>query len=165
MKPNLDSLKEEIQAYLESQDFVVFHGHSRLTEPNPMVYWDTEHYPDYKLFLDIPKKLKVNLVTFHHVGLPPEVIDDTMDDLEGVDMPADEVNRMEKRLRDLRVYEGFTSLVELSFAYQEHIYFYTLRAEWYNELLEIAGEIDDYLAMEDEEEGQADSMGGYFSRN
>ena len=165
MRSNLDSLKEEIQAYLESLDFVVFYGYSRLTEPNPMVHWDTEHYPDYKLFLDIPRQLEVSLVTFHHRELSPDLIDGTLDELEDAELPAGESSRLEKRLGDLRVYEGFTCVVELSFTYQEHLYLYTQRAEWYDELLEISAEIDDYLAIEEEEEDQADSMGGYFSRN
>lgn len=165
MKANLDRLKDEIQEYLESRNFVVFHSHSRITEPASLIHWDSRLYPDFKAFLEVCKQLEVRLVCFHHRELSPDFIDDAMDDLESVDIPRDEYQRLEERLRELRIYEGLTSVVELSFTCQNQAYLYSQRADWYEELLEIADEIDDYLAVESEEEGNEESMGGYFSRN
>ncbi|MCW5978611.1 MAG: hypothetical protein KIT09_11065 [Bryobacteraceae bacterium] len=164
MKAGLDKLKEEIEEYLASGNFIVYHSHSRVSEPSPLVHWDSEHYPDFRMFADASKQLEVKLVCFHHRMLDPDFIDNALDDLESVEIPQEEYRRLEERLRELRVYEGFTSLVELSFSYQGQIYIYTRRAEWYEELLDIAEEIDDYLSA-DEEGDEVDSMGGYFSKN
>lgn len=166
MKADLDSLRSEIQSHLESLEFTVFHGLSRLNEPLPLVHWDTGHYPDFKQFLEVAKKLSVELISFHHRELNPEFIDNSATDLDAAEMPSDERQQFGRRLQELRVWEGFTSSVELSFAYQGQIYVYIRRAGWYDELLEIADEIDDYLSVEEEDEGdQPDTMGGYFSRN
>jgi len=154
MKQELDKLKEEIREYLKSRDFLVFHGYSRLADPIPLVHWDTEHYPDFKLYLEIPKQLDVKLIAFHHRELSPEFIDDTLDDLEGIELPADEFRRLEKHLHDLRAHEGSTCLVELSFTHEGNIYIYGQRADWYEEFLEVADEIEDYLSTEEEEEQQ-----------
>lgn len=167
MKSGLDKLREEIQEYLASKDFVVYHSQSRMSEPSPLIHWDSQQYPDFRLFADVSKHLEVKLVCFHHRTLASDFIDDAMDDLESVDIPQEEYRRLEERLRELRIYEGFTSVVELSFSHQGQIYIYTRRAEWYEELLDIAEEIDDYLSADEEgDEGdEVDSMGGYFSKN
>jgi hypothetical protein len=165
MKSGLDKLKEEIEEYLRSRNFVVYHSQSRASEPSPLVHWDAQQYPDFRLFAEVPKELEVRLVCFHHRTLAPEFIDDALDDLENVEIPPEEYRRLEERLRELRIYEGFTSVVELSFSHFGQIYIYTRRAEWYEELLDIAEEIDDYLSADEEGEEDLDSMGGYFSKN
>ena len=62
---NLDTLKREILDYLES------HGSRRLPqqprarlEGFPMVLWDSEHYPDYQMFLEVAIKAGVKLILF-----------------------------------------------------------------------------------------------------
>lgn len=165
MKGNLDRLRDEIQQYLDSNNFVVFHSHSRLTEAAPLVHWDSRLYPDFKAFLEVCRRLEVPLVCFHHRELAPDFIDDALDDLESADLPADEYQRLGDRLRELRIYEGLTSVIELAFTFGNQTYIYSQRADWYEELLEIADEIDDYLAAEGNGEGNGESMSGYFSRN
>ena len=166
MTSDLDTLRTDIQTHLDAEQFVVFHGFSRMSEPLPIVYWDTFHYPEFHQFLKTPKELGVKMISFHHRELEPAFVDDALGDLEGVDMPPEEVQRLSHRLRDLRVWEGFTSVIELSFVYQGQVYVFSKRAEWYEEIMEIADEIDDYLSAEEEEdEDQTDAMGGFFSRN
>ena len=165
MKSGLDKLREEIEEYLASRNFVVYHSHTRMSEPSPLVHWDSQQYPDFRLFTEVPKQLELKLLCFHHRTLEPDFIDDVLDDLENAELPQEEYRRLEDRLRDLRIYEGFTSVVELSFSHQGQIYIYTRRAEWYEELLDIAEEIDDYLAADDNGDDEVDSMGGYFSKN
>ena len=165
MKHDLDTLKSEIQEHLESTDFVVFHSHSRITEPVPMVQWDCDRYPDYKPFLEAAGQLEVKMIAFHHRELSAEFIDDVMDQIESIEMPHDEFRSTERRLGELRAHEGFTCLVELSFTHEGCIYIYSRRAEWYEELLDIADEVDDMVADEDSDEEPDDSMGGYFSKN
>lgn len=165
MTSDLDTLKTEIQSHLDTEGFVVFHGFSRLSEPLPVVYWDAYRYPEFQQFLKAPKELGVKLISFHHRELESDFIDDALADLESADMPSQQSRRLSQRLRDLRVWEGFTSVIELSFVHQGQVYVFSKRAEWYEEIMEIADEIDDYLSAEEEEEDQTDDLGGYFSRN
>jgi len=170
MKPDLETFKTEIESYLRTQEFAVFHGYPRLSEPSNMVHWDSEEYPDFKQFLKLPRQLDVRLIVFHHRKLSPDFIDQALEQLEVLDLPDDEYVEFGRRLRELRVFEGFTSAVELSFEYQGRIYFYTQRAEWYEELLDIAGEVDDYAVPEDAslddfDDELDDEMGPYFSKN
>jgi hypothetical protein len=170
MKPDLETLRTEIEEYVKTEDFAVFRGFPRLPEPAKMVHWDSEEYPDFRDFLRLPKQLGVPLVVFHHRKLSPAFIDDALDQLDAVDLPDEEYVEYQRRLRELRVFEGFTSAVELSFDYEGRIYLYTRRAEWYEDLLDIADELHDYLAGdEDEEFGDLEEpdedIGPYFSKN
>ncbi len=168
MTRDLETLKTEIDEYLTAENLVVFHGFPRLADPSSMIHWDIDEYPDFKLFLELPKKLDVKLIVFHHRKLAPDFIEDVLDQLDSADMPDDEYAELQRRLRELRVFEGFTSAVELSFEYQGRTYFFTRRAEWYEELLDIADEIDDFTGEdEDDFEGleDEDDVGPYFSKN
>ena len=166
MKPDLETLKTEIEEYLNTQEFAVFHGYPRLTEPTTMVHWDSEQYPDYKGFLELPRQLDVRLIVFHHRKLASDFIDEAIDQLEVLDLPDDEYAELGRRLREMRVFEGFTSAVELSFEHQGRIYFYTRRAEWYEELLDVADSIDDYASSGEEDfDDFEDELGSYFSQN
>ncbi|MCP5116254.1 MAG: hypothetical protein GY953_35955 [bacterium] len=165
MTSDLDTLKTQIQNHLDSEEFVVFHGFSRMTESLPPVFWDTLRYPDFQQFLMAPKELGVKMISFHHRELEPNFVDDALADLETVDMPAAQSRKLSQRLRDLKLWEGFTSVVELSFSHEGQVYIFSRRADWYEEIMEIADEIDDYLSVEEEGEDQTDAMGGYFSRN
>jgi hypothetical protein len=166
IKPDLETLKTEIEDYLKTQEFAVFHGYPRLAEPASMVHWDSEEYPDFKSFLELSRQLDVRLMVFHHRRLSSDFIDQALEQLEVLDLPDDEYVEFGRRLREMRVFEGFTSAVELSFEYQSRIYFYTRRAEWYEELLDIADEIDDYAGTDVEDiEDLDDDLGPYFSKN
>ncbi len=168
MTRDLETLKTEIEEYLKEQEFLVFHGFPRLADPSSMIHWDADEYPDFRLFLELPKQLGLKLLVFHHRKLAPDFIDDALDELEAADLPDDEYADLQRRLGELRVFEGFTSAVEISFEYQGRIYFFTRRAEWYDELLDIADEINEFTADEEEELEDLDDdddVGRYFSKN
>ena len=167
MKPNLDSLKTEIEDYLKAEGFLVFHGHPRLGEPTAMVHWDSQRYPDFRLFLEVAKQLDTKLIVFYHRELPPEFLDDLLEQLEEADLPEDDFVELGRRLREMRAFEGSTCVLELSFESQGGVYVYTKATEWYDEILEIADELDEYTADEEDEDDDEpeDEMGRYFSRN
>ncbi|HBY63144.1 MAG TPA: hypothetical protein DEH78_25260 [Solibacterales bacterium] len=162
MKQNLDALKEEIQHYLETEGFVAFYGYPRQNETIPVVRWDTAQHPDYHPFLQAAKLVDVKLVVFHASEFTPDLVDEALEDLEDADLPREEKRTLERRLRDLRVYEGFTYALDLSFDYQGRMYLFELETEWYQEFNEVLDEID-AAAPEDEED--AGPLGGYFSNN
>lgn len=161
MNLDLDSLKTEILEHLESEGFVVFHGYSRLADTDSFVAWDSERFPDYKTFVAAAKSAGVRLMVYHHREFTPAHIDEASDRLEDADLPADEQRQFERRVRELRGYEGFTCALELSFDFEGRVYMFNLRAEWYEDYLDMLEELDISVPEEDEQ----GPMGGYYSSN
>jgi hypothetical protein len=162
MKLNLDTLKTEIDSYLRHSGFVVFYGMSRSIDDTPEIDWDTAHYPDYKQFLDVAKELGARLVVLHHREFDSEIIDRALDQLEGTGVEYEDGRHIEARLRELNMYDGFTCVIELSFDYQDVMYMFELRTEWYNELNDILEQLD--MAPDDDTDDD-ETFGGYYSKN
>lgn len=164
MSLDLDALRTEIAEYLEANAFVTFHGLSRLLDAMPIVYWDCERRPDFREFLAVAHQLEARLVVYHQREFTPEHLDEVLARLqEANDLPREKRRGMERRLREMRSYEGFTCALELSFEHHDSVYLFDLRTDWYKELSDIIEELDDHLP--DDEEDDPGGMGGYFSRN
>lgn len=164
MKLNLDSLKAEIQSYLTDNGFVVFHAFSRSLDDMPEVDWDTRRYPDYKEFLSVAKRLEAPLIVFHHREFSSDIVDRAIEDLPAAGLDYEDQRVYEKRLRELRAYEGFTCLLEISFDHKDTLYLFELRTEWFSELTHI---LDQLTITDDDADGgpDADPLGGYYSKN
>ena len=162
--PNLDTLKDEIEGYLEEQGFAIFRGFPRLMDSLPLVYWDCDRYPDYKAFLETAKAAGVHLVVYHQQEFSTEQVDNALDRLQEVEMPRDDYRTMERRLKELRVYDGFTCSLELSFDLQGRAYVFDLRTDWYEELTDILDDLH-MLGGGPEDEDDDSPMRGYFSQN
>lgn len=169
MSPDLDQLKNQLPIELESQGFVVFHGLSRAEEESGAVLWDTAQRPEYQDFLKCASKLAVKVIVFNTRELEKQNIDDLQDELEALDMAPSERRDLDRRLKALRPYTGFTSNLELSFDYNGTIYLYEIRSEFMNEFLAIMNEVDSGLFppnnFEDDDPDATPGSGGYFSRN
>lgn len=164
MKQNLDSLRAEIPDYLESRHLVVFHGYSRITDSLPVVYWDSLRHPDFRVFVQAGESAGVSMMVFHARELSGELVDDALARMEESELPREEVRSYDRRLRELRAYEGFTCEIELSFDLGPRTYMFNLRTAWYDELEDMLDEIDAaYPAPEEDDDGPI--SGGYFSRN
>jgi hypothetical protein len=161
MNLNLDELKNEVLAYMESEEFVVFHGYSRLADADSFVAWDTDRLPEYRSFLSAAKKTGVKMIVYHFREFSPTHMEDAEERLEESELAPEERRTIERRLRGLRAFEGFTCALELSFDYQGRVYLFNLRAEWYDDYLNLVEELDAALPDEDEDE----DMGGYYSQN
>ncbi len=164
MKHNLDALKTQIADYLSSRGFAVFHGQARTDEAHGL-YWDAANYPDFRGFLAVAEALGVKLIVFHHRVFTPAALDSAFEELEEADVPPEERLPLERRLRELRVYQGLTAVIELSFDYDGRTYFYEVESDWHRQFMDTLDEIESYFPEEGEEEGEQDSFGGYFSRN
>ncbi len=164
MDLNLNTLKREILDYLEASGFAVFHSSPGGLEGIPMVVWDTEHYPDYQMFLDVATKTGNKLVLFATREFESADIDELVAQLDDCDLNRDERREYEGRLRDLRAFEGVTCSIELAFDYHSRLYVYEVQPDWYEEFLEVEDEIFSRASDEDELSDN-DSLGGFFSKN
>jgi hypothetical protein len=161
MKLNLDTMRSEIQEYLESRGMVVFHGSPRESGDPPTVYWDTKGHPDYHAFLGAAENAGVRLVTLWANDFSDDLIDDALDRLQTSALPRDDRRSIQTRLGEMRAYSGFTCQIELSFDLGARVYIFDLRTDWYDDLNDLLDRIDAAYEGEDE-----DSLGGgYFSKN
>lgn len=164
MNLNLDVLKTEIREYLASADFIVFHGLSRTLDALPIVMWDTEGHPDYKEFLAAARASGNKMIVMHAREFSVDFVDSALDDLAEMGMPADEARDIQRRLRNMRSYDGFTCAIELSFDFGGRAYIYELRTDWYNEFSDLLAEIGPF-GDEDDDDADEGSIGGYYSKN
>lgn len=164
LKQNLDTLKTEIREHLEGRKLAIFHGYSRAMDSMPMVFWDTHRYPEYKQFLDTAEVAGVKMVVLHAREFSALLVDNALEQLEEGDFAPEDRRTIERRLRDLRAYDGFTCAIELSFDQSGRVYMFELRTEWYDEFSDLLDEIDSSLP-EPEEDDDEGAMGGYFSKN
>jgi hypothetical protein len=164
VKQNLDTLKTEITKTLGESGFIVFHGMSRSLDKTPEVEWDTHRYPDYHRFLDVARELGVRLIVIHHFEFDAAVVDRALGELEDTEMEYEEQRRYEKRLNDLKIYDGFTCSIELSFDLGGLTYFFELHPEWFDEANALVQELDLGSLVEDVD-SEDDSYGGYYSKN
>ena len=168
MQPDLDKLKTQLPAEIESRGFVVFHGQSRAELDSGVVFWDTAQQPNYSAFLDSAQKLNIKVLVLNTRALEKAALDDVQEELDAFELPREERRELERRLKALRPYCGFTGTIELSFDYTGIVYIFELRSEFMNELLAIMSELDNGLyppagGFGDEEPDPG--PGGFFSRN
>ena len=164
MDLNLNSLKREILEHLETAGFAVFRSSPGGLEGLPMVLWDTDHYPDYQMFLEVARQAGIKLVLFATREFETADLDELKAQVDDCELSRDEQREYESRLSDLRGYEGVTCSLELAFDHHSRLYVYEARPDWYEEYLEIEDEIVSRMA--DQEDADDDgSLGGYFSKN
>ena len=164
MALDLETLRTEILAYLRTSGMPVFHAAHRGLDPLSQVHWDTNAEPDYRAFLAVAKQAGAKLIHFFHHTLSSAQVDMALEELEEADLTREEKRGYEKRLRNIRDYEGFTSSIELTFCLDSTFYVFELQTEWYSSYTDILAEID-ALSADEDEDADGDSLGGYFSNN
>ncbi len=164
MDLNLDTLKQEMLAYLEHSGFAVFRSAPGGLEGMPMVLWDAERYPDYQMFLDTARKTGAKMILFAAREFGSPEIEDAVEELDECDLTREERRDLESRLRALRVHDGVTCSLELAFDHHARMYVYEVRPDWYDEFLSIGEEIAVHMPGRVEQEDDDGSF-GYFSNN
>jgi hypothetical protein len=167
MALDLEKLRKEMQAHLEKSGTPIFFGYHRMLDSLIQVSWDTERHPDFREFLETAKKSGAKLIVFNQEAFQLDQIDEALEELETADFTREEKRSFETRLKQLQAYEGFTSLLQLSFALEGRLYIFEVRTDWYDSLRDILNELElsiDPFPGEDEEEEQG-PIGGYFSNN
>ena len=141
MDLNLETLKGEILDYLAASEFGVFRGHPGGLEGLPIIPWDSESFPDYRMFLETARKAGQKLIMFASREFEEEEILEALEELETTETDRDQQREFEGRLRAARVMSGHVCTVELAFDYNSHLYVYEARPDWYDEFLEACEEI------------------------
>ncbi|MEO8027675.1 MAG: hypothetical protein ABI823_14430 [Bryobacteraceae bacterium] len=162
MTPNLDTLRNEINEYLTSRGLIAFPAISRVPDGVPAAFWDTTAHPDFRDFVAAAEGVGARIILVQSRELTEEDLDDAFESLATSSLPRDEHRTYERRLKELRAYQGFTSVIELSFDQAHRIYVFEVRTEWYTEFEDILDEVETFSGMTDEEEPLG---GSYFSRN
>lgn len=166
MRPNLDSLTEEIQHYLDAEHFVVFRSQSRLGDMAAQpIYWDAERHPDFHLFLDCAAKLGIRLVTFHQREFTHAHREDALEQVLETELPKEEKRELKRRIEDLALYEGFLCAIELAFDFEGRLYVFELETEWYEEWNDILDEVEDSLPPDFGDDDESGPYPGYYSKN
>ena len=163
MKPNLDTLKAEMEQYIEESGLTIFHGYSRSLDSGPSVYWDVGRYPDFRMFVKAAQEAGAKLIVLHQREFDSVQVDDGLEQLSDCGLTEDEQSDFERRLSSMRIYDGFICAIELSFDYDGRVFVFDLRTDWYNELTDILDEIQLLTADVDDEDETP--MSGYFSKN
>jgi hypothetical protein len=163
MDLNLDTLKQEILAYLEHSEFSIFRSAPGGLEGLPLVLWDAERYPDYQMFLDTARKTGCKMILFAAREFESTEIDEAIEELGECELEREERHDLEARLRALRVHLGVTCSLELAFDHHARMYVYEIRPDWYDEFLSIGDEIAVHMPGDTEQED--DGSFGYFSNN
>ncbi len=164
MKPNLDVLKPEIELYLEEAGLALFYAYSRPLESLPAVYWDCDQYPDYRLFVQSARAAGAKLIVFHQREFFSEQIDEAIEKLHACELPMQESRQIDKRLNDLRTYEGSVCAIELSFDHEGRVFLFDLRTDWFDEFSDMLDEIQ-LLGVDSGDTDDDSPISGYFSRN
>ena len=164
MDLNLDTLKREILDYLDAAGFAVFRSSPGSLEGLPMVLWDSEHYPDYRMFLEVAQKTDIKMTLFSAREFESSDIDDLLEHLDDCDLTREEYRDFESRLRDLRGYEGVTCSIELAFDYNQRLHVYQVQPDWFEEYVGIEDDLMARMAGNEDLE-EDDSLGGYYSKN
>jgi hypothetical protein len=163
MNQNLDTLKPEIEAYLEQAGLALFYGYSRSLDTAPAVEWDCEQYPDFRLFVKAALTAEAKLLVFHHREFSSEQVEHALERLAACDLPAEECQEFEQRLNEMHRYNGSICTIELSFDHQGRVFLFDLRTDWFEDFSDIVEEIQ---LMTSESEDEDDTpIGGYFSNN
>ena len=166
MDLNLETLKTEILDYLAASDFAVFRSHAGALDSMSLITWDTERFPDYRMFLETARKAGQTLILFAARELEEEEVDEALEELEDAEMTREEQREFESRIRAARVHVGVTCALEMAFDYNSHLYVYEARPDWYEEFLEAVDELTAMLPVGDDVQGGGhDGLGGFYSNN
>ena len=167
MTLNLEKLRVEILADVQSRGLVPYPVCQRTSEPQDAVYWDVAEHPAHREFLDAAVAAGVKLVHIFERIFEAEQVAESIRDMEDLPIDRQEQRKIEKHLDDLRIYDGMIGALELSFHYAQRDHIFELKTSWFDEYRDLLETIDEaYMPvdeMDEEDEGPLGS--GYFSKN
>jgi hypothetical protein len=165
MQDNLELAAREIEDYLRANRFIIFRGAARNLDDSRFVYWDVHQHPSAIDFLKTAEEMGVRLVVLHSERFEESAIEELENALEGLGLPRNEQRSLEKRIKDLHTYIGQTVEIELSFAFDNQVYIYSISSTWSDEYDDLYEELMLTPPEFDDEEEDGPPMGGFFSKN
>src|SRR5579859_7429395 len=111
MDLNLDALKDEILRFLDASEFAVFRGHPGALDEIPAISWDSESFPDYRMFLDTAHRSGEKIVVFITATFEEEDIADVEADVALSGLDHEHARALEQRLQRFRVHMGKTCFI------------------------------------------------------
>ena len=148
--------------YIKSENIILFRSMSRAADQVRFIDWDTDHEPDFRRFLECAMSLGVRLIHFHNREFRSQHREEALAMLEDLGLSREAKRELERRIRDLAIYEGFTCAVELTFDYEGRVYLYEMQTEWYEEWQDI---LDDLELGSEIDGDEAAGFGGFYSNN
>jgi hypothetical protein len=127
------------------------------------IYWNVETHPDYRQFLDAAVGSGAKVVTVFTSKFNGNQVEEALSQLEDIEIDRQEKRAIELRLREMRLYDGLTCHIELSFNHALRDYIFDLRTEWFQDYEELIDRIDESYPPLEEDEGPLG--GGYYSKN
>ncbi|GEM_PF-2182539 len=164
MQDNLELAAREIEDYLHANRFIIFRGAARGMDDPRNVYWDVHQHPSAIDFLKTAEETGVRLLVLHTERFEESAIEELETALEGLGLPRNEQRPLEKRIKDLHVYVGKTVEIEMSFAFDNQVYIYSISSVWSDEYDDLYEELM-LTPPEFEDEEDDAPMGGFFSKN
>lgn len=164
MDLNLETLKDEILNYLTGTGFAVFRGYAGGLEEQDIVSWDTERFPDYRMFLEVAQSLGQKLIIFGSREFEEAEIEEALEGIEDASIPREEQHDLERRVRAARKHAGETCALELAFNHNSCFYVYEIEPDWYEDFAETCDEITSLLPV-NESDNEEDGLGGFYSNN
>jgi hypothetical protein len=164
MRPNLDTLRREIEQHLESRGMAVFRSYPRADSEsslNGAIFWDSENHPDYREFVEAAWAAGARMMTLYAREFTADIVESSLVQLSDTELERDERRALEARLNEMRAYQGFTCQVELSFDHAQRTYVFDLRTDWFDELNDLVERIEDSY----QDEGDENPLSGYYSNN
>jgi hypothetical protein len=136
-----------------------------MTQSQSLVLWDAERHPDYKLFVQTAKVAGAKIIILNQREFSADIIDDALEQLEISDLPVEDQRTIERRLKEMRVYEGFTCSLELSYDYQGRVFLFDLQTDWYEDFSTLLEDLEFFEPENQDEDDDEGSISGYFSKN
>jgi hypothetical protein len=90
-----------------------------------------------------------------------EIVENALAGLSDSELERDERRTLELRLNEMRAYEGFVCQIELSFDHAQRTYVFDIRTDWFDELNDLLGRMDDFFEDDEDE----NPLSGYYSNN
>jgi hypothetical protein len=163
MNKDLEDLKRGIERQLQGGGYIVFHARSRFSEDFSPIFWNTALHPNPSEFLETALSVGIKLIVFHHREFTAELLAEAFEKFESASLPRERRREVERDLKRMKGFEGFTCSVELSYDFDGRTYLFEVTAPWYDDYLDLLDDLDDSLDLGEDDEPP--SMSGYFSQN
>src|SRR5579862_3180224 len=99
MHLNLETLRTEIQSFLESRGMVVFQSLPRAGDLPNQIFWDVARRPDYREFVTAAEAAGIRLVTLYAREFTEDDLDEADANIDATPLELDARRHFQARLK------------------------------------------------------------------